>query len=475
MANPTGFLQFPRVKSAARPVALRVLDYHHVELPPSGESLRQQATRCMDCGIPFCHHGCPLGNRIPEWNDLVSRDRWQVALDRLHATNNFPEFTGRLCPAPCEGSCVVGLNGDAVTIKSIELAIVDRGFEEGWIRPEPPVRRTWKRVAIVGSGPAGLAAAAQLNRAGHLVTVYEQADRIGGLLRYGIPEFKLEKRVLDRRLALMEEEGVVFRTGVRIGTDYPTRDLLHDADAVLLACGAQQPRDLPVEGRDLAGVETAMDYLSWQNRCCEGEEPIDAARWSAHGRHVVIIGGGDTGADCLGTAHRQGAASVTQLERLPAPPSERADDNPWPQWPLIFRTSPAHEEGGTREFAVNTTALLGDADGHVRTLRMHRLGRATGTGGFEAIPDSTIEIPADLVILATGFSGTPRASWLDEMGVTFTPQGTIARDAGWRTSVPGVYVAGDMQRGASLIVWAIDDGRRAAAAIDRAVRSGTTV
>src|SRR6187402_3100984 len=359
MGKPTGFIEYPRSKAPARPVMERLGDYRHVYRAYPVEDLNRQASRCMDCGIPFCHQGCPLGNLIPDWNDLVYRDNWKAAIERLHQTNNFPEFTGMLCPAPCEGSCVLGINKDPVTIKSIELAIVDRAFDEGWIVPRPPANRTWKRVAVIGSGPAGLAAADQLNRAGHSVTVFEKSDRIGGLLRYGIPEFKLEKRVLNRRLDLLSAEGVVFRTRVNVGEDFAAADLRREFDAVLLAGGAGQPRDLNVPGRELKGVHFALDYLTQQNRHCEGD---DLPWINATGKHVVIIGGGDTGADCLGTAHRQGAASVSQLELMPMPPAERAATNPWPQWPLVFRTSSAHEEGGERVYAVATTELRGIND-----------------------------------------------------------------------------------------------------------------
>ena len=475
MGKPTGFLEFDRTKPTARPVELRVHDYRHVYTGYPADELQRQAARCMDCGIPFCHQGCPLGNLIPDWNDLVYRDNWRTAIDRLHATNNFPEFTGLLCPAPCEGSCVLGINKDPVTIKSIELAIVDRAFDEGWIVPEAPATRTWRKVAVVGSGPAGLAAAAQLNRAGHTVTVFEQADRIGGLLRYGIPEFKLEKRVLDRRLALLAAEGVVFRTAVHVGVDVTAADLRRDFDAILLAGGAGRPRDLDVPGRPLAGVHFAMDYLTWQNRQCQGDAVADDGRWSAAGRDVVIIGGGDTGADCLGTAHRQGARSVTQLELLPAPPAGRAADNPWPEWPRVFRTSSAHEEGGDRVYAVETTALLGDDRGQVRALRTRQVTPVTRDGRtvLEAVPGTDVELRADLVLLAMGFTGPEPGRLLDDLAVTMTARGTVWRDASWMTSVPGVFAAGDMQRGQSLIVWAIDDGRRAAAAIDRYLREGS--
>ena len=456
MSNPTGFIDYHREKLPARPVDERIGDYRHVYYAYPADTLTRQAARCMDCGIPFCHQGCPLGNAIPDWNDLVYRDNWRAAVERLHGTNNFPEFTGLVCPAPCEGACVLGINRDPVAIRSIELAIVDRGFEEGWIVPEPPSTRTWKKVAVVGSGPAGLAAAAQLNRAGHSVTVFEQADRIGGLLRYGIPEFKLEKRVLDRRLELLEAEGIVFRPGVSVGVDVSVADLRRGFDAIVLAGGARQPRDLQVPGRELRGVYFAMDYLTEQNRRCSGHPVLDDAITAA-GKHVVIIGGGDTGADCLGTAHRQGAQSVTQLEIMPAPPSERSADNPWPLWPQVFRVSSAHEEGGERLYSTATTRLVGDGAGCVRAL----------------VTDGGLEIKADLVLLAMGFTGAEKSSLLSELGVQLTDRGTVGRDVEWMTSVPGVFVAGDMQRGQSLIVWAIDDGRKAAAAVDRYLLAGS--
>jgi glutamate synthase (NADPH/NADH) small chain len=451
MGKPTGFIEFARVKAPGRPVGERVGDYRHVYYAYPAEELTRQASRCMDCGIPFCHQGCPLGNLIPDWNDLVYRDNWKAAIERLHQTNNFPEFTGLLCPAPCEGSCVLGINKDAVTIKSIELAIVDRAFDQGWIVPRPPAHRTWRKVAVIGSGPAGLAAADQLNRAGHSVTVFERSDRVGGLLRYGIPEFKLEKRVLNRRLDLLAAEGVVFRTRVNVGDDFAAAELKREFDAVVLAGGAGQPRDLNVPGRELKGVHFAMEYLTQQNHHCEGDDLpwIDAA-----GKHVVIIGGGDTGADCLGTAHRQGAASVAQLELMPTPPQHRAESNPWPQWPHIFRTSSAHEEGGDRVYEVATTELRG-VEGRVRSLHGHK------------VPGSTaFEMQADLVLLAMGFTGAVKNRLLTDLDVRMTERGTVWRDANWMTSVPGVFAAGDMQRGQSLIVWAIDDGRRTAAAID---------
>jgi glutamate synthase (NADPH) small chain len=468
LGNITGFIDIKRTKPRERPVQLRVLDWNEVYLPASDAEVRDQGARCMDCGIPFCHQGCPLGNQIPDWNDLVYHQRWRAASDRLHATNNFPELTGRLCPAPCEGSCVLGINDDAVTIKAIELAIVDRAFADGWIEARPPVLRTGKRVAIVGSGPAGLAAADQLNRAGHLVTVLERADRPGGLLRYGIPEFKLEKRVLDRRLAILEREGVVFRTGVNVGEGLPASTLRRDFDAVVLCCGAEWPRDLEVPGRDLAGIHFAVDYLTQQNRRCEGDVLGDEALISAAGKRVVIIGGGDTGADCLGTAHRQGALSVHQFELLPRPPDSRHTDNPWPQWPRIFRTSAAHAEGGERCFSVSTERFVGDDHGHVTALAAVEVEMVAGQNGirFERVPGTEFDLGVDLVLLAMGFMGPRRGAVVSEIGVRLTDRGTVWRDENWMTSQPGVFTAGDMQRGQSLVVWAIADGRSVARAVD---------
>jgi len=468
MGKPTGFIEIQRKKHPSRPVEERIHDWHEVYLRyPTGE-LEMQGARCMDCGIPFCHQGCPLGNLIPDWNDLVYRDRWRAAIDRLHATNNFPEFTGKLCPAPCEGACVLGINADPVTIKSIEASIIDRAWDEGWVTPRTPAQSTFKRVAVVGSGPAGLAAADQLNCAGHSVTVFEKSDRIGGLLRYGIPEFKMEKRFLDRRLAVMEAEGVVFRTGVNVGVDVPASRFTSDYDAVLLAGGAGQPRDLPVPGRDLKGIHFAMEYLTLQNRRCEGDDIPDGEFISAKDRHVVIIGGGDTGADCLGTAHRQGARSVYQLELMAQPPETRAADNPWPLWPQVFRVSSAHEEGGERLYAVSTQRFSGDADGRVRTLHAVKVDvvKRDGRMQFVPVPGSEFEIPAELVLLAMGFVGPERCGLLEGLGVALSDRGNVARDERWMTSVPGVFTAGDMQRGQSLIVWAIAEGRSAARAID---------
>jgi glutamate synthase (NADPH) small chain len=468
MGKPTGFIEIHRQKHPTRPVAERIHDWREVYLPyPVGE-LEAQGARCMDCGIPFCHQGCPLGNLIPDWNDLVYRDRWEAAIERLHATNNFPEFTGKLCPAPCEGSCVLGINEDPVTIKSVEAAIIDRAWDEGWVTPRPPTTRTWKRVAIVGSGPAGLAAADQLNRAGHSVTVFEKSDRIGGLLRYGIPEFKMEKRFLDRRLEIMEAEGVVFRSGINVGVDVTADRLRADYEAIVLTGGAGQPRDLPVPGRELTGIHFAMEYLTLQNRRCEGDVIPDEQFITAADKHVVIIGGGDTGADCLGTAHRQGARAVYQLELLPMPPRDRAPDNPWPQWPQIFRVSSAHEEGGERVYSVSTQRFSGTADGRVHTLHATKVEIVKRDGRVQFVPfeGSEFEIRADLVLLAMGFVGVEKSALLRDLGVTITDRGNVGRDASWMTNVPGVFTAGDMQRGQSLIVWAIAEGRSAARAVD---------
>jgi glutamate synthase (NADPH/NADH) small chain len=463
----TGFLEIKRKKWLTRPVEERLRDWKEVYLPFPDDELKKQAARCMDCGIPFCHQGCPLGNIIPDWNDLVYRDHWRDAIERLHATNNFPEFTGRLCPAPCEGSCVLGINDDPVTIKAVEVTIIDRAFEEGWVGPQPPAVRTGKKVAVVGSGPAGLAASQQLNRAGHLVTLFERSDRIGGLLRYGIPEFKMEKRHLARRLAIMEKEGVVFRPNADVGRRPRLADLQREFDAVVLACGAGAPRDLPVPGRELPGIHFAMEYLTLSNRRCEGDPVPDEQFISAKDKHVVIIGGGDTGADCLGTVHRQGAASVHQFELLPRPPDTRAADNPWPTWPNIFRVSSAHEEGGERVYAVATQRFTGE--GRVQTLHGNKVEmvREGGRLDFKPVPGSDFTLPADLVLLAMGFLGPERSGPIEELGLTLTERGNVARDANWMTSAPGVFTCGDMQRGQSLIVWAIAEGRSCAAGVDR--------
>ncbi len=469
MGKITGFIEFHRAKQPYRPVTERVRDWKQVMRPFPEDELKQQGARCMDCGIPFCHQGCPLGNIIPDWNDLVYRGQWQDAIDRLHATNNFPEFTGTLCPAPCEGACVLGINDDPVTIKAIELAIIDRAFQEGWIKPEPPKVLTGKKVAIVGSGPAGLAGAQQLRRAGHEVTVFERDDRIGGLLRYGIPEFKMEKKVLDRRLEQMKAEGTVFRENAHIGVNVPVEELKKNFNAILLAGGACAPRDLPVAGRELQGVHFAMEYLTQQNRRCEGEKVPVNPEITAKGKHVVIIGGGDTGADCLGTANRQGAASVHQLEIMPRPPEHRAADNPWPQYPYVYRVTSAHEEGVERVYSVSTKRFIGDEPGRVKALELVKveLVQEGGRSSFKEIPGSEFTLATELVLLAMGFTGPEKPGMLESLGVKLTERGNVWRDGNWMTSVPGVFTAGDMQRGQSLIVWAIAEARSAARGIDK--------
>jgi glutamate synthase (NADPH/NADH) small chain len=480
MADPRGFLVHEREGPSRRPVTLRTRDWREVYEPFAPERVREQAARCMDCGIPFCHEGCPLGNLIPDWNDLVYRGRFAEASESLHATNNFPEFTGRLCPAPCEGSCVLGIDSEAVTIKQIEVEIAAWAALNGRLAPRPAAAGTGKRVAVVGSGPAGLAAAQQLTRAGHAVVVFERAEAAGGLLRFGIPEFKMEKSVLDLRLAQMAEEGTEFVTGVSIGAALqevagaaapdarviPAADLRASFDAVVLACGSTRPRDLPVRGRGLAGVHFAMEYLKPANLVCSGG--LEATPIDARGRDVVIIGGGDTGADCLGTVHRQGAASVRQLEILARPPDRRETHNPWPTWPLIFRTSSAHEEGGTRVFSVETEELVDDGTGSVGALRGNEVETAVVDGRplFRPVPGTEFEIPTQLVLLAMGFTGPEQTGVVGELGVALDGRGNVACDRSFMTSVEGVFACGDMARGQSLIVWAIAEGRSTAAAVD---------
>ncbi len=471
MADPKGFLSTQRELPTRRPVDVRIQDWREVYEEFDAERLEKQAGRCMDCGIPFCHNGCPLGNLIPEWNDLVWSHDWQDAIERLHATNNFPEFTGRLCPAPCETACVLGINQDPVTIKQVEVSIIDRAWAEGWVTPQPPDRLTGRTVAVVGSGPAGLAAAQQLARAGHTVAVFERADRIGGLLRYGIPEFKMEKRHLDRRLDQMQAEGVKFRPGVEVGIDLTGEDLRQRYDAVVLAVGATVWRDLPAPGRDLTGIYQAMEYLPLANRVQEGD--LDASPIDVAGKHVVIIGGGDTGADCLGTAHRQGAASITQLEILPTPPHHRPDSQPWPTYPMTYRVSSAHEEGGDRMFAVSTEEFLGDGEGNLRAIRLVEVEQHEG--GLRPVPGSTREIPADYVFLAMGFLGPEDNGLADQFGLSLTDRGAIARRDDYTTDVPGVFIAGDAGRGQSLIVWAIAEGRAAAASVDEFLMGSTNL
>ncbi|MCC5952824.1 MAG: glutamate synthase subunit beta [Acidimicrobiia bacterium] len=467
MADPRGFLHHTRTTPDYRPVPVRLRDWREVYEPFPIHEVRTQASRCMDCGIPFCNNGCPLGNLIPDWNDLVYRDRWREAIDALHATNNFPEFTGRLCPAPCESACVLGINQPAVTIKQVEVEIIDRAFSEGWVVPVVPDVQTGRSVAGGGSGPAGLAAAQQLTRAGHRVVVFERDDRPGGLLRYGIPEFKMEKRHLDRRLDQLRAEGTEFRCSVNVGVDVTVEELRAEFDAIVLAGGATVRRDLPVPGRELEGVHQAMDYLPIANRVQEGD--ADEPAITAEGKRVIIIGGGDTGADCLGTANRQGAVSVHQFEIMPRPPDERDPSTPWPTWPLMFRTASAHDEGVERVYAVNTLELVGDDDGAVRALRGVEVTQQVVDGRmtFEPVPDSEFELPCELVLLAMGFTGAEKPGLLESLGVEFDARGNVARDEEWMTNVDGVFVCGDMGRGQSLIVWAIAEGRSTAASVDR--------
>ncbi|MGD1210286.1 MAG: glutamate synthase subunit beta [Candidatus Acidiferrales bacterium] len=466
MGKVTGFKEYAREVPERRSVEVRVNDYFEVYQPFPEEKVRTQAARCMDCGIPFCHTGCPVNNIIPDWNDLVYHDDWKEAIRVLHATNNFPEFTGRICPAPCEAACVLGINEPPVTIKVIEKMIVERAWKEGWIKPEPPAVRTGKRVVVVGSGPAGLAAAQQLNRAGHLVTLFEKADRIGGLLRYGIPDFKMEKSVLDRRVEQMIAEGVRFETKAHVGHSIPAADLHKEFDAILLTGGAEHPRDLKVPGRDLKGIHFAMEFLPQQNKRNAGDDVPDQIL--ATGKNVVIIGGGDTGADCLGTCHRQKAKSVLQFEIMPMPPQERAPSTPWPLWPLQLRSESSHEEGGLRDWAVATTSFTG-RNGHVRKLHAIRVGPPPQ---FEVMPGTEFAVDAELVLLALGFTGPVKQGMIEQLGLELDARGNVATQ-GYVTSAPGVFAAGDMRRGQSLVVWAISEGRSAAKTVDEYLMTKT--
>jgi len=468
MGKPTGFLELERDYPDYRPVEERLKDWNEIPTKWPIDKIAGQASRCMDCGVPFCNRGCPLGNLIPDWNDHIYRGRWREALESLLKTNNFPEFTGRICPAPCEGSCVLGINDDPVTIKLSEVSIIDHAFEQGWIKPNPPSERTGKKVAVIGSGPAGLAAAAQLNKAGHLVTVFERAQRAGGLLTFGIPDFKLSKQaVVDRRLRIMEAEGIVFRCGVSVGTDVSMEQIQHEFDAVVLAMGSTQPRDLPVPGRDLDGVHFAMDYLTAQNERNYGDPKLGRRVINAKDMVVVILGGGDTGADCLGTAHRQGAKAIYQFELMPKPPDARAKNNPWPQWPLVLRTSSAHEEGGIRDWSISTKSFSG-SNGKLTKLHAIRLDWRSENGRQtpHEIPGSEFDVEVDLVFLALGFLHPEKAGPIQQLGLDLDPRGNIKADGKYATSVKGVFAAGDCRRGQSLVVWAITEGRKAARAVD---------
>jgi glutamate synthase (NADPH/NADH) small chain len=467
MGKTTGFMEYTRQLAERRPPAERIKDWFEIYQPFPEENLREQGARCMDCGVPFCHTGCPLTNLIPDWNDLVYHDKWRHAARQLHSTNNFPEFTGRLCPAPCEASCVLGITDPPVTIKQIEKAIADRAFADGIVKPEPAAAPSGMRVAVIGSGPAGLAAAQQLARAGHDVTVFEKNDRIGGLLRYGIPNFKMEKHLIDRRVEQMRAEGVKFRANAHVGGNVEVEELRKQFDAILLAGGSEQPRDLPIPGRELKGVHFAMEFLPQQNRRNEGDTVPEDQAILATGKRVVIIGGGDTGADCLGTSHRQGALSVTQFELLPMPPEQRSPSTPWPLWPLQLRTESSHEEGGVRDWSVMTERFIGDSQGHVKQLQAVRVG---GPPNFERVPGSEFTRDADLVLLAMGFTGPVKTGLIEQLDVKLDARGNVQADENHMTSVDGVFAAGDMRRGQSLVVWAIAEGRKAAAGIDKYLR-----
>ena len=464
MGKVTGFLEIDREQPTRRKVEERVKDWFEIYEPFPEEKQREQGARCMDCGVPFCHTGCPVNNLIPDWNDLVYNDRWRSAIQRLHATNNFPEFTGRICPAPCEAACVLGIDQPPVSIKLVERSIVERAWDECWIQPEPPEVNTGKRVAVVGSGPAGLAAAQQLRRAGHSVTVYEKNDRIGGLLRYGIPNFKLEKTVVDRRINQMKAEGVTFIPNAHVGVNVSVDSLTDQYDAILLSGGSESPRNLNIPGREFKGVHFAMEFLPQQNKRCEGDTVDETIAITATGKRVVIIGGGDTGADCLGTSHRQGALSIHQFEIMPKPPETRAASTPWPLWPLQLRTESAHEEGGIRDWSVNSIKFTGDESGNVKQLHLVRVGPPPK---FEPIADSEFVLEVDLVLLAMGFLGPVKNGMIEQLGVALDPRGNVQADANYMTSVEGIFAAGDMRRGQSLVVWAISEGRKAAAAIDK--------
>lgn len=472
MGKTTGFLEYERKTAEYEPVESRLKHYKEFTQPVDEAMLKIQGARCMDCGVPTCHWGCPLGNLIPDWNDLTYKSDWEEAIKRLHKTNNFPEFTGRVCPAPCEHSCTLAINDDAVTIKQIEMNIIDRAFAEGWVKPQPPKKLTGKKVAVIGSGPAGMAAAQQLARVGHSVTVFEKADRIGGLLRYGIPDFKMEKYHIDRRIQQMEEEGVVFKTNSNVGVDITADQLKSDFDAVLLAMGAEQPRDLPIEGRELDGIHYAMDFLTKNNKRVAGDSVPDEAFISAKDKNVVIIGGGDTGADCLGTSHRHGAKNIYQFEIMPKPPTEREPNNPWPNWAFTFRSSTSHEEGGERNWSVSTKKFIGE-NGAVKKLQAVKVQKGENGNPFAEVPGSEFELDVDLVLLAMGFTGPVKKGIVADLDLDLDQRGNVIANEEYETSEPGVYVAGDTKRGASLVVWALWEGRQAAMFIDKKLMGRT--